>query len=334
MQCKVCGMESGKYPLCSACFEKRDAGEIIKCGVCGKWHYKDFACSETIEPSARVFAAEPVEQIGSTLLDAVEVSENTMVLPEDRRAVEVEKITGEIYLYELRRSLITKNERMYYDAIKAVLPTGYHIFPQINLASFIVRTDGARYQNELFRNVDFLITNLEYQPQIVVEINDASHNDPERKKRDAKVQKICEEAGIPVVKLWTSYGVNPEYIKKKIAETLASLPAKRVHHFAEQKEEPEVKQEEKSAVKGCYIATCVYGSYNCPEVRVLRRFRDFVLDTTWCGRILIGIYYKTSPHLVRWFGDSRVFVALCKVGLDRLVSKLKRLGIDDSEYRD
>ena len=25
---------------------------------------------------------------------------------------------------------------------------------------------------------------------------------------------------------------------------------------------------------GCYVATCVYGSYDCPEVWVLRRFRD------------------------------------------------------------
>ncbi len=28
---------------------------------------------------------------------------------------------------------------------------------------------------------------------------------------------------------------------------------------------------------GCYIATCVYGSYDCPEVWTLRRFRDDVL---------------------------------------------------------
>lgn len=27
--------------------------------------------------------------------------------------------------------------------------------------------------------------------------------------------------------------------------------------------------------KGCYVATCVYGSYDCPEVWTLRRFRDY-----------------------------------------------------------
>ncbi len=33
--------------------------------------------------------------------------------------------------------------------------------------------------------------------------------------------------------------------------------------------------------KGCYIATCVYGSYDCPQVWTLRRFRDYTLDETW-----------------------------------------------------
>ena len=38
---------------------------------------------------------------------------------------------------------------------------------------------------------------------------------------------------------------------------------------------------------GCYIATCVYGSYDCPEVWTLRRYRDYTLDLTWYGRTFI-----------------------------------------------
>ena len=32
--------------------------------------------------------------------------------------------------------------------------------------------------------------------------------------------------------------------------------------------------------QGCYVATCVYGSYDCPEVWILRRFRDESLERT------------------------------------------------------
>ena len=35
------------------------------------------------------------------------------------------------------------------------------------------------------------------------------------------------------------------------------------------------------AKAGCYVATSVYGSYDCPEVWTLRRFRDEVLADTW-----------------------------------------------------
>ena len=37
--------------------------------------------------------------------------------------------------------------------------------------------------------------------------------------------------------------------------------------------------------QGCYIDTCVYGSYDCPSVWTLRRFRDDMLAKTLVGRI-------------------------------------------------
>lgn len=48
---------------------------------------------------------------------------------------------------------------------------------------------------------------------------------------------------------------------------------------------------------GCYIATAVYGSYDAPEVLVLRRFRDTKLNKSVAGREFIRIYYKYSPSL-------------------------------------
>ncbi len=49
---------------------------------------------------------------------------------------------------------------------------------------------------------------------------------------------------------------------------------------------------------GCFIATCIYGSYDCPQVWTLRRFRDYTLDETWYGRLFIKCYYAISPTLV------------------------------------
>ena len=50
---------------------------------------------------------------------------------------------------------------------------------------------------------------------------------------------------------------------------------------------------------GCYVATCVYGSYDCPEVWVLRRFRDQYLEKSVIGHSLVRIYYAVSPSVVK-----------------------------------
>ena len=85
---------------------------------------------------------------------------------------------------------------------------------------------------------------------------------------------------------------------------------------------------------GCYVATAVYGSYDCPQVWTLRRFRDNTLAKTWYGRTFIRVYYAISPTLVKWFGHSKWFKTFWKVRLDRMVAKLRRKGYDDSPYKD
>lgn len=85
---------------------------------------------------------------------------------------------------------------------------------------------------------------------------------------------------------------------------------------------------------GCYIATSVYGSYDCPQVWTLRRYRDNNLAQTFLGRVFIHTYYATSPTLVRWFGKMPWFNSFWKRHLDRMVSKLKAAGVSDSPYQD
>lgn len=89
-----------------------------------------------------------------------------------------------------------------------------------------------------------------------------------------------------------------------------------------------------SSSGGCYIATCVYGSYDCPEVWTLRRFRDNILAANIFGRIFIKTYYAISPTLVKWFGNTIWFKKLWKNRLDKMVSALKDKGVDDTPYED
>ena len=85
---------------------------------------------------------------------------------------------------------------------------------------------------------------------------------------------------------------------------------------------------------GCYVATAVYGSYNCPEVWTLRRWRDEKLAITWYGRAFIHVYYAISPAIVRIFGETSWFQKLWKSRLDTLVYELKGKGYQDTPYED
>jgi len=77
---------------------------------------------------------------------------------------------------------------------------------------------------------------------------------------------------------------------------------------------------------GCYVATAVYGSYDAPEVMVLRSWRDDFLDSFGLGRQFIRFYYATSPGLIRMVGSREWFVVPSKAVLDRLVRLLRRQG--------
>ncbi len=96
----------------------------------------------------------------------------------------------------------------------------------------------------------------------------------------------------------------------------------------------ELAQEEGQKSGGCYVATAVYGSYDCPEVWTLRRFRDNTLAETWYGRAFIHAYYAISPTLVKWFGETAWFKNMWKPTLDRMVERLNGEGVENTPYND
>ncbi len=91
---------------------------------------------------------------------------------------------------------------------------------------------------------------------------------------------------------------------------------------------------EKQKQRGCYVATCVYGSYDCPEVWTLRRYRDETLGATWHGRLFVRVYYAVSPTLVKWFGQRRWFRNLFRKKLDKKVLRLQEAGVESTPYED
>jgi hypothetical protein len=96
-----------------------------------------------------------------------------------------------------------------------------------------------------------------------------------------------------------------------------------------------IRNEQKNSSKGgCYVATAVYGSYDCPQVWTLRRFRDNYLIHRYWGRLFVKLYYRISPTLVKNFGEFKWFNFIFRSVLDPFVKKLNYIGYNDNQYTD
>jgi hypothetical protein len=120
------------------------------------------------------------------------------------------------------------------------------------------------------------------------------------------------------------YGL--KFINKEATMNVINLYTDKIHKYDSSYTIP--------TVKNCYVASAVYGSYDCPEVWTLRRFRDFTLDETWYGRLFIKAYYATSPTVVKYCGNMKVFKTLGKKYLDKMVAELNSKGYDNTPYED
>lgn len=84
------------------------------------------------------------------------------------------------------------------------------------------------------------------------------------------------------------------------------------------------KEEAQNKARACYIATMVYGDYNCPEVVTLRAFRDDVLRRSRAGQAFIAFYYRHSPKWVEILEEKKHVNSLIKAILNVFIKLYTR----------
>lgn len=89
-----------------------------------------------------------------------------------------------------------------------------------------------------------------------------------------------------------------EYAPKEVSEKYLNSISDQIN-FIEAVRSGAYDKKDNKGGSGCYIATAVYGSYECNEVFELRKFRDERLSKTALGRAFIRLYYKVSPNLAK-----------------------------------
>ncbi len=118
-----------------------------------------------------------------------------------------------------KTNLMTQTELFFYNKIQE-LEQEYKIIPQLNLGT-IIEKQNKGYRNELFKNIDFAIFSKDFKEiLLLIELNDSTHNQSKRKKRDKNVKEICNKAQIKLITFYTKYPNEKEYVLNRIKEEI------------------------------------------------------------------------------------------------------------------
>ncbi len=149
-------------------------------------------------------------------------------LPEQSKQTAVQEPESDRLEYDRRKWLLTKAEFSLYRVLEQVVGSELIICPKVRLADVIAVKKGAdnwqKHQNRIqSKHVDFVLCTPDtIEPRVVIELNDASHDRDDRKKRDAFVERALAAAGLPFVAIRARQGYVPAEVKAAIKAAMAN----------------------------------------------------------------------------------------------------------------
>lgn len=111
------------------------------------------------------------------------------------------------YYYTKKKYFMTLDEREFYDVLHTTVGNEFTIFSQVHLPTIVShKIKGQNWQAALNhinrKSVDFVLCNKSnLSPVLAIELDDNSHENPERQVRDAEVERILEEAELPLLRI-------------------------------------------------------------------------------------------------------------------------------------
>lgn len=130
------------------------------------------------------------------------------------------------YQYTRKKFFLTRAEHEFYNALVDAVGGEYRIFAQVHLPILVDHAiRGQNWRAALAhinrKSVDFVLCDKTYlSPKLAIELDDKSHERPDRQERDREVERILREAGVPLLRLENRDSFNPDELVERIEETL------------------------------------------------------------------------------------------------------------------
>ncbi len=130
------------------------------------------------------------------------------------------------YHYHRKQFLVSRAEHECYDALVTAVGHEYRIFAQVHLPTIVTHVVKGQNWRAAFahinqKSVDFVLCDKVYlSPKLVIELDDASHDQPSRQKRDHEVERILLEAGVPLLRLENQGKFETNDLARRVIEAL------------------------------------------------------------------------------------------------------------------
>jgi hypothetical protein len=137
----------------------------------------------------------------------------------------------EEFPYALRDDFLSPAEQSFYRVLKTVVGERFVICPKVALADLFFAKTGDFRQNRVALNridrkhVDFLLCEPKtMRPVVGIELDDKSHDRPERKERDAFVEGAFAAANLPIMRVPVQRGYTTAELNSLLSQHLQSEP--------------------------------------------------------------------------------------------------------------
>ena len=128
--------------------------------------------------------------------------------------------------FEILPSLLTKNEQLFYLSLKKVVGDKFVIMAKVRLEDIFSANKGRDHyiaRNMIkSRHVDFLLCKPNSLiPVLGIELDDKSHQRPDRVKRDIFVNRLFQTNNLPLLRIKSRHKYDPVSIKEDIVSILS-----------------------------------------------------------------------------------------------------------------
>lgn len=130
--------------------------------------------------------------------------------------------------YESRGKLLTRSERQFFTALRHAVKDQWTVFAMVRVADLIHVKKGTpkhlSWHNRIScKHVDFVLCEPDQlQPQLAIELDDPSHQRPDRQRRDEFLNQAFQDAGFPLLRIPTSSDYDVDQIRDRVKQMLGS----------------------------------------------------------------------------------------------------------------